>query len=109
MTKDELNFQIGWQKIEDFRSRLTPAIYSTLSGNAVWVHNETMCSAIKQDQSSISKALKKYKVPGTNKELKSFADSILANECKHLRSNPDDIIAMTDTAYGIYISIISNT
>ena len=109
MTNDELNYQIGWKKIEDFRSRMTSTVQSNLAGKAVWVHNSMICSTIKQDQSSIKKALKANKVPGSSKQLEYFTDCILRDECKFLLANPQDFLAMTDTPYGVYLSIISRT
>jgi hypothetical protein len=109
MNKEQLNYQHGWKKVESFRSRLTPSVLSSLGGQIIWIHSDSLCSRVEMDKCSIQKAIKSSGSPGTNREISQFADSIFSNECRYIKANKDEILALTSTPYGIYISIIAST
>jgi hypothetical protein len=109
MNKDQLSYQYGYQKVESFRSRLTPSIFSSFGGQVIWIHNDTMCSRVKMDKCSIQKAIKNSGVKCSNREVNHFAESIMSNECRHIMKHDDEVLALTNTPYGIYISVLAST
>jgi hypothetical protein len=108
MTNDQLAIQFGFNKVEKFKERLTPAIQSSLAGNIVWVHNDFICSKVKKDKSSIQKAIKASESNLSNKTISMFAESIISNEVRHLKSNPDEFLVITSTPYGLYLGFIAS-
>ena len=109
MNKEQLNYQHGWQKVEAFRSRLTPSVLSSLGGQTIWIHSDFLCSRVGMDKYSIQKAIKGSGAPGSNREISEFAESICLNECRYIKANQDEILALTSTPYGVYVSIIAST
>lgn len=108
MTSEQLTIQYGFDKAEEFRKRLTPSVRSSLAGNIVFVHNELTCAKTKKDKSSIQKAIKASDSKLSNKTISNYAESILGNEVRYLKSNPDEFLVITSTPYGIYLGFIAS-
>jgi hypothetical protein len=109
MNSKQLNYQLGYAKVESFSSRLTPQILSSLGGKVIWIHDEKICSIIKMDKCSIQKAIKSSNTSATNREISDFTDSILRNECRHIKNHQYDVLALTSTPCGVYISVLAST
>lgn len=109
MNSEQLNYKLGHAKVESFSSRLTPQILSSLGGKVIWIHDENICSTVKMDKCSIQKAIKSSDTSATNREISDFADSILRNECRHIKNYQDNVLALTSTPYGVYISVLAST
>jgi hypothetical protein len=109
MNNEQLNYQLGHAKLESFSSRLTPHVLSSMGGKVIWIHDELVCSIIKMDKCSIQKAIKNGNTFATNREISDYADSILDNEYRYLKTHQNEVLALTSTPYGVYISIIAAT
>lgn len=107
MTNEDLNIRHGFNKVEEFRVRLTPSAKSSLAGNIVWVHNEFTCTKVKQDLLSVQKAIRASGNNLSGETSRMFAQSIIDNEVRYLKSNPDEILVITSTPYGLYLGFIA--
>jgi len=106
MNTDQLNYDHGFKKVESFIKRLTSAHLSSYAGKIIWIHNSYICHTIKTDKCSIWKIIKSNCAHLSNRDIDEFADSVISNECRQINTDKNEVLALTSTPDGVYVSII---